>query len=59
MVIENTQSMKNDDNIVMVLYGKGGVGKTTFVASAPKPLLIDFENGSKYLGQRGFNIDTI
>lgn len=59
MIIEKTQEMVNDDNIVMVLYGKGGVGKTSFVATAPKPLLIDFENGSKYLGQRGFDIDVI
>ena len=27
------------------LYGPGGSGKTTFAASAPKPLVIEFERG--------------
>lgn len=59
MTIEKTANIHCDDNIVMILYGRGGVGKTTFAATAPKPLLIDFENGSKYLGERGLNCDVI
>lgn len=43
----------------MLVYGEGGVGKTTFGSTAPKPLLLDFENGSKYLGLRGINIDAV
>jgi hypothetical protein len=56
MTIENTKSIKSEDNLVVIVYGKGGVGKTTFAASAPNPLILDFENGTKYLGERGFDV---
>ena len=59
MTIEKTSNIHCDDNIVMILYGRGGVGKTTFAATAPKPLLIDFENGSRFLGDRGLDCDVI
>lgn len=59
MLVENTGDIKVDGNIVMILYGRGGVGKTTFAATAPKPLLIDFENGSKFLGERGLHCDVV
>ncbi len=59
MNIEKTEEIKADDNIVMVIYGKGGTGKTTFAASAPKPLILDFENGTKFLGDRGIKADVI
>ncbi len=42
----------------MMVYGNGGVGKTTFASTAPKPLLIDCENGSKYFGMRGIEVDV-
>lgn len=42
----------------MLVYGEGGVGKTTFAASAPKPLLADCEGGTKYFGLRGIKIDA-
>ena len=56
MKIEQTGDINPTNSLVMIVYGKGGVGKTTFAASAPKPLLLDFENGSKYLGSRGIDI---
>ena len=59
MKVENTSNIRVDDNIAMILYGRGGVGKTTFAATAPKPLLIDFENGTKFLGERGLNCDVV
>ncbi|ADK81890.1 ATP-binding protein [Sediminispirochaeta smaragdinae] len=59
MTIEKTSQIKAGDNLVMVIYGKGGVGKTTFTATAPNVILLDFENGTKYLGARGFNVDVI
>ena len=31
----------------MILYGAPGTGKTTLACSAPKPLLIDFDNGAR------------
>lgn len=42
----------------MMVYGMGGVGKTTFGATAPKPLLVDCENGAKYFGLRGISVDV-
>lgn len=59
MEIENTENIVPDNNIVMILYGRGGVGKTTFAATADKPLIIDFENGTKFLGERGLQCDVI
>jgi len=54
---------KSDDpqakpSIIMLVYGNGGVGKSTFASTAPKPLLVDCENGSKYFGLRGIKIDV-
>ena len=59
MTIEKTKQIKSEDNLVLIVYGKGGVGKTTFAASSPNPLIIDFENGTKYLGERGFDVDVV
>lgn len=59
MTIEKSSAIKAEDNLVIIVYGKGGVGKTTFAASAPNPLILDFENGTKYLGERGFDVDVI
>ena len=59
VTIEKTKSVKPENNLVMIVYGKGGVGKTTFAASVPNVLILDFENGTKYLGQRGFNVDVV
>ncbi len=59
MKIEKTAEINPGDSLVTIIYGKGGVGKTSFAASAPDCLLLDFENGSKYLGERGINIDVI
>jgi len=42
----------------MLLYGDGGVGKTTFATTAPKPIIADCEGGTKYLGRRGINCDV-
>lgn len=59
MKIINSLDPELKPSIIMMTYGEGGVGKTTFVSTAPKPLLLDFENGAKYFGLRGINIDTI
>ena len=39
-------------------YGEGGTGKTTFAATAPKPIIADCENGAKYFGLRGIKVDV-
>lgn len=33
----------------IVVYGEAGIGKTTFAASATKPLLIDLEGSADYI----------
>lgn len=33
--------------VKMMVYGQAGMGKTTVALSAPKPLLLDFDNGVK------------
>lgn len=58
MKIINTADPAIKPSVVMLCYGEGGVGKTTFSATAPKPLLLDFENGSKYFGLRGIDMDV-
>ena len=42
--------------VTMLLYGNGGIGKTTFGSTAPAPLLADLEQGSKYFGMRGIRM---
>lgn len=58
MQIQNTKDYPTVPNLVMMVYGMGGVGKTTFASTFPKPLLLDFENGAKYFGERGISIDV-
>ena len=56
--ITKTTDPQSKPKIMMLCYGAGGVGKTTFASTAPKPLLVDCENGSKYFGLRGIKMDT-
>lgn len=56
MKIINTGDPQNKPPVIMLVYGEGGVGKTTFAATAPKPLLADCEGGTKYFGLRGIHI---
>jgi len=58
MEIQNTKNYPKVPTLMMMVYGQGGVGKTTFAASFPKPLLLDFENGAKYFGERGIEVDV-
>ncbi len=58
MKLYNTADPSIKPPVLMLVYGQGGVGKTTFTATAPKPLLADCENGSKYFGLRGIHMDV-
>jgi phage nucleotide-binding protein len=58
MKVYNTQDSQVKPSIVMLVYGEGGVGKTTFTATAPRPILADCENGAKYFGLRGIKMDV-
>jgi anion-transporting ArsA/GET3 family ATPase len=53
MKVFNSLDPAEKPSILMVVYGEGGVGKTTFAATAPRPIIADCENGSKYFGLRG------
>lgn len=57
MKLYNTADPNIKPPVLMLVYGQGGVGKTTFTSTAPKPLLADCENGSKYFGLRGIRMD--
>lgn len=48
----NTLDPTNRPPLVMLVYGEGGVGKSTFASTAPKPFMADCEGGSKYFGLR-------
>jgi phage nucleotide-binding protein len=58
MEIVNTSDQKQQPPIQMVVYGEGGVGKTTFAAKAPNVVIADCETGTKYLGSRGIDVDV-
>ena len=58
MKIYNTGDSQVKPSVVMMVYGEGGVGKTTFASTALKPILADCENGAKYFGLRGIKMDV-
>lgn len=58
MKVFNTGDPQVKPSVVMMVYGEGGVGKTTFASTAPKPIIADCENGSKYFGLRGIKTDV-
>lgn len=58
MQIHNTGESQTKPSVTMLVYGQGGVGKTTFSSTSPKPIIADCENGSKYFGLRGIKVDV-
>lgn len=58
MKMYSTMDSQVKPSVVMMVYGQGGVGKTTFGATAPNPILMDCENGAKYFGLRGIKLDV-
>lgn len=58
MKVINTADPQVKPSVVMLIYGEGGVGKTSFAATAPNPILADCENGAKYFGLRGIKLDV-
>lgn len=44
-LIKTSAEMTLPTTLKMMVYGSAGFGKTTFALSAPKPLIIDFDNG--------------
>lgn len=58
MKVFNTKDPQVKPSLIMLLYGEGGVGKTTFASTAPAPFLADCENGAKYFGLRGIKLNV-
>jgi len=58
MKLYNTKDPQVKPSVVMMVYGEGGVGKSTFASTASKPIMADCENGAKYFGLRGISMDV-
>lgn len=46
-LIKKSSELSIPSTVKMMIYGQAGMGKTTLALSAPKPLLLDFDNGVK------------
>ena len=46
-LIKKSNELVIPTTVKMMIYGQSGMGKTTVALSAPKPLLLDFDNGVK------------
>ena len=46
-LIKKSNEIAIQRNLKAMFYGQAGMGKTTLALSAPKPLLLDFDNGVK------------
>jgi len=46
-LIKRSNEISIQSKVKMMVYGQAGTGKTTFALSAPKSLLLDFDNGVK------------
>ena len=47
MIQKASEQKYENEKLCMILYGLPGVGKTTLAASAPKPIVIDWDRGMK------------
>lgn len=57
-LIRKPNEIEVKTRIKMLLYGQAGTGKTTMALSAPKPLLIDFDDGASRL-HADHRVDTV
>lgn len=58
--VKNTKTANAETlPVLMLVYGAGGSGKTTFGATAPNHLIVDLEGGTKYLKQRGIDANYV
>lgn len=59
-LIKKSNELVIPSTIKMMIYGQAGMRKTTTALSAPKPLLLDFDNGVKRMNMTHLeNIDTV
>lgn len=45
LIVKDPKELKIPQFVKIMIYGQSGMGKTTVALSAPKPLLLDFDNG--------------
>ena len=59
-LIKKSNELVIPTTVKMMIYGQAGMGKSTVALSAPKPLLLDFDNGVKRMNMTHLeNIDTV
>lgn len=59
-LIKKSTELNIQNNIKMMVYGQAGMGKSTYALSAPKPLLLDFDNGVKRINNAHLReVDTV
>ena len=59
-LIRKSSELSIQTNIKMMVYGQAGMGKSTYALSAPKPLLLDFDNGVKRINNAHLrDVDTV
>ena len=59
-LINKSNELVIPTTVKMMIYGQAGMGKSTVALSAPKPLLLDFDNGVKRMNMAHLeNIDTV
>lgn len=59
-LIRKSTELTIPSTVKMMIYGQAGMGKSTLALSAPKPLLLDFDNGVKRIDLAHLDgIDTV
>ncbi|MGL4519562.1 MAG: ATP-binding protein [Phocaeicola sp.] len=59
-LIKKANELVIPTTVKMMIYGQAGMGKTTVALSAPKPLLLDFDNGVKRVNRTHLDgVDTV
>lgn len=59
-LIRKANELEIPTTVKMMIYGQAGMGKSTLALSAPKPLLLDFDNGVKRVNMSHLDgIDTV
>lgn len=59
-LIRKANELEIPTTVKMMIYGQAGMGKSTLALSAPKPLLLDFDNGVKRVNMSHLDgVDTV